>query len=622
MNELQQILEHINNRENFLLSGGAGSGKTYTLVEVIRAIIEKNPSEKIACMTYTNAAVKEIEERVNHQNLTVSTYHDFLWDIIKHFKKELKLGLIALANDEAIGKIIIDEPDVIPNNYFDHLNEGIQYKEYVRIKEGIISHDEIIILANYIFQNYPKICDILKDKFPFILIDEYQDTQREVVQVLLDHLTQSNKKNVIGFFGDAMQAIYPEGIGDLNDYVGTESGEVFEVLKEQNRRNPQKVIDLANLIRTDGLIQEPSNDPYAPNMVNENEVKEGEIKFIYSSTEDITPVRAYLGWDFHNTRETKELNLTHNLIAGKAGFNNLMDIYNNDRILEYKNLVRRFIREHNIDVSNPELTFGDILDKQEINVARPPRIQSFIEDNLILFEFALSQKWEVFSKIYIGSEQLIDDKKQSSDEESKKGSKRDNLIKHLFKIQNSIHLYNVGNYNEFLKKTELKVNSINDKKILKNIIEEFNEIGAKTIEEVINLADEKGICIKDDKFERYIEENEYVYLRIKNIPFSEFQDLFKYLEGYTPFSTQHKTKGSEFDNVLVILDNGRWNQYNFTYLFTGNGNPTVLERTQKIFYTCCTRAKEKLAVFFHNPSAEVLIRAEQWFGEENVIKID
>ena len=92
--ELHQILEHINNRQNFLLSGGAGSGKTYSLVEVIEKVIEENPTAKIACMTFTNAAVKEIESRVNHKNLRVSTIHDFLWDEIKHFQNEIKITLI------------------------------------------------------------------------------------------------------------------------------------------------------------------------------------------------------------------------------------------------------------------------------------------------------------------------------------------------------------------------------------------------------------------------------------------------------------------------------------------------------------------------------------------------
>ena len=106
--EFQQIMEHIANGDNFLLSGGAGSGKTYSLVQVIKQVIEDNPTSKIACMTYTNAAVKEIEERVNHKNLNVSTIHDFLWDNIKHFQKELKIAIITLSNDENVNKIKID----------------------------------------------------------------------------------------------------------------------------------------------------------------------------------------------------------------------------------------------------------------------------------------------------------------------------------------------------------------------------------------------------------------------------------------------------------------------------------------------------------------------------------
>lgn len=57
--EVEAILEHIENNENFLLSGGAGSGKTYSLVQVIREVIERYPSSKIACMTYTNTSVRD-----------------------------------------------------------------------------------------------------------------------------------------------------------------------------------------------------------------------------------------------------------------------------------------------------------------------------------------------------------------------------------------------------------------------------------------------------------------------------------------------------------------------------------------------------------------------------------
>ena len=110
--EFLQIMELINSNENFLLSGGAGSGKTYSLVQVIKQVLTSNPTVKVACITYTNAAVKEIEERVNHKNLNVSTIHDFLWDNIKHFQKELKESLIALFNDEDVKQLKIEgSPD-------------------------------------------------------------------------------------------------------------------------------------------------------------------------------------------------------------------------------------------------------------------------------------------------------------------------------------------------------------------------------------------------------------------------------------------------------------------------------------------------------------------------------
>jgi DNA helicase-2/ATP-dependent DNA helicase PcrA len=113
-----------------------------------------------------------------------------------------------------------------------------------------------------------------------------------------------------------------------------------------------------------------------------------------------------------------------------------------------------------------------------------------------------------------------------------------------------------------------------------------------------------------------------LYNRVKDVKYREFQKLYEYLEGQTPFSTQHKTKGAEFNNVLVILDNGGWNNYNFENLFLETGSASVLERTRKIFYVCCTRAKENLAVFFHCPDPKVIAKAKLWFGDRNVIDID
>lgn len=632
--EVQEIFTHIDNGQNFLLSGGAGSGKTYSLVQVIKQVIEENPTSKVACMTYTNAAVKEIEERVNHNNLNVSTIHDFLWDNIKHFQKELKTTIIALANDEAITRVKIDSLEIVPGDYFDHLENKIQYKEYVRVREGIISHDELLLVAEYMFEHYPKLSDIIKDKYRFILIDEYQDTNKAVIESFLTHFAQSQKRSIIGFFGDAMQSIYDDGIGNLDAYKGDEDGEVKEIKKEQNRRNPKRVIDLANKLRTDGIKQIPSDDKFAPNMFN-GEVKRGNVFFLYSDNDSIENIKIYLtekeGWDFNNSKETKELNLTHNLIADKAGFRILMDIYDKDKILEYRQRLKNYIKDNNIDLDFSEMTFGEVIEvlKQgksgrALNAVLPTRtMQTFIDENPQLYNAALSYNYSLFSRIYVDKDQLLDDKKQDEEDENKKGSKRDDLIKHLYKIQRNIYLYQNKQYNEFLRVTDYRTNvkSIEDKRNLKKNIEELVDVGDKTIGTIIAEANEKGICLVDEKLERFMSAKQYVYDRVKSVPFSEFQKLYDYLEGKTPFSTQHKTKGTEFNNVLMILDNGGWRNYNFENLFAGGGSESVLERSQKIFYVCCTRAKENLAVFYYNPSEVVIEKAIEWFGEDNVKRI-
>ena len=203
--EVCEIIYAIERGKNFLLSGGAGSGKTYSLVSFIKQIIQDFPTSTIACITYTNAAVKEIGERVNHKNIKVSTIHDFLWENIKNYQKELKVSLINLLNNDALSKFSIDEQTPISQNYFDDLSEGINYKEYLKLREGIISHDELLIVANYLFKEFPKLGRIVKDKYKFILIDEYQDTSNDVVEILLTHFKKSPNNCIIGFFGDSMQ---------------------------------------------------------------------------------------------------------------------------------------------------------------------------------------------------------------------------------------------------------------------------------------------------------------------------------------------------------------------------------------------------------------------------------
>lgn len=639
MAELDQIMGHVHNGHHFLLSGGAGSGKTYTLVEVLREILRENPTKKVACITYTNAAVKEIERRVANANLRVSTIHDFLWDCIGHFQSALKQALIKLINDEVITRSVNMELP-LQADFYENLEgfKGIQYKEYCRVGEGIISHDEVLVLAEYMFSAYPKLCEILKGTYPFIMVDEYQDTNPLVVKLLLEDIfAKDGHKCIIGFFGDAMQSIYEDGVGNLDDFKAPE-GTVYEVKKEQNRRNPRLVIELANKIRTDGLEQRPSEDVTAPNMVD-GHVKSGIIKFIYSTREGVTleQVRDNLtvdyGWDFDDAERTKELNLTHNLIAEKAGFGELMIAHNGDGVLEYRSRLKKYIETNPVDTEGK--TFGAVVDeliasvenasdKEKKKVLPTDSQQKFIDVHPNALAFARELPYEEFIKEHADKDQLVDDKKQSEDEESKTGSKRSELVKHLMNIERCIQLYQSKSIAEFIARTEYKVQRAQDKEELSEIMNTLSAPGDRTIGDIMDFAEEKGIVRKSDGLIRYEERNKYVFHRVSQIKYEEFHNLYEYLEGRTPFSTQHKTKGTEFDDVFVILDNGRWNNYNFEKLFTGGdaASAKVVERTKKIFYVCCTRAKSQLAVYYDRPSADVIAKAKEWFGEENMIRME
>ncbi|PSB81713.1 ATP-dependent helicase [Photobacterium damselae] len=619
--EAKEVFKLIKDKKHFLLSGGAGSGKTYSLVEILRAVINDSPSVNIACITYTNAAVSEIEDRVLHDNLHVSTIHDFLWDNIKNFQFEIKQTLIELINDPEQTIINSSDKKMVDDSFFDDC-DLIQYKEYVKIANGIISHDEVIVLATKMFEKYGRLCSIVKDKYPFVFVDEYQDTNPMVVKVLLEYMEKSNKPNVVGFFGDAMQSIYDGSVGNLDMYTKSEPPMVYEVFKKQNRRNPLQVINLANLIRTDGLEQQPSDDQSAPNMDKNGEVKQGEIKFLYSTSDSLEPVRQHLGWDFNCATSVKELNLTHSLIADKANFPELMRIYDKDKILEYiRNKVRKSLVENEPDYDSTGKTLAQVLE----HVGNPnptPTQKTYIENNLKYFELAKSLPYDHISKLYVDKDQLLDDKKNYLGDDGKPNSNRDDLIKHLFKIENCIRLYESKNFNQFIKATDYSILSVNDKVKLNEAIQAFQIDEDISIGKVIELAHELGLVIKDDKVERFVTDRYYVYKQVCDVKYQEFRNVFDYLEGFLPFSTQHKTKGSEFSNVLVMLDNGKWNQYNFKYLFERNGTDSVKQRSEKIFYVCCTRAKEKLAVFFPNPTLKTVETALEWFGEDNVVNLD
>lgn len=116
---------------------------------------------------------------------------------------------------------------------------------------------------------------------------------------------------------------------------------------------------------------------------------------------------------------------------------------------------------------------------------------------------------------------------------------------------------------------------------------------------------------------------------LRAVSYREVIALVGYLNGHTPFTTKHNTKGDEFENVLVVLGRG-WNRYNFDQLLQWMANPSsvthdklsAFERNRNLFYVCCSRAMENLALLFTQQlSPASLSLLSSWFGRQQVIDV-
>ncbi len=616
--EVRKVIDYIKSNNHFVLHGGAGSGKTYTLIELLNYLYNENPYLDIACITYTNVAVNEIKDRAPYDTLQAFTIHDFLWNIIKEYQINIKQSIITLVKSQDIRFNNNDENIGTLEDIYSKRSFVVEYKEWRDIGKGIVSHDEIPIISEHMFKTYPLLCKIISDKLDYVFVDEYQDTDQAVISILMEHINKDNKL-LIGFFGDKMQSIYGSNSIDISSYIS--DGIVKEVVKEENRRNPKVIINAVNKIRKpfDDLMQEPADDPLAPNYN-----KEGMIKFLYSKAqvniEELKASTHFKGWDFSNAKEAKELYLTYRLIGPIAGFQELLDIYSNDKILRLKDKLKKHVKDNQLDEPEVDILFGEALTKYHVTPTQG--MQEFIDQHSDLFEKAKQIKYSELKNVYVDREQLTGNVKSYIGEDTRnRQDPRNALSKHLCKVQYYIELFKSKQYNELINQIDIKITSVSEKIKINKHFEVLIGMCDCKISEVIEYANKHNICIKDDNFISYVDKNAYIYNRVKEVSYREVINLYRYIEGYTIYSTQHNIKGAEFSKVFVVLDNGAWNQYNFKYLFENSGSDSVIDRTRKIFYVCCTRAMDELIIYYPESSENVLCKAKEWFGEDNIIQV-
>ena len=306
------------NEKHFKVFAGPGAGKTHLIIENIKNIIQNSKKvdkdlRKILCITYTNIAADEITKRLNNYNqyAYVSTIHSFLYqNVIKVFQKQLKIIIKEMYDidiPEAVAiKVRREGESIIANTTVNLVKEWIKeqievedadlnkltkkvmmncvlsledrnkypfddtkdvpflsdtknsripkelrflIKKYLWVEQGVLDFDEILYFGYKLLKKYPFIKYDLRYKFPYVFVDEQQDTnptQYEIIKLAFDF-----KDVTVGFVGDLAQSIYSFQGADYTmlEKATFDSKEQMKYVIDGNRRSTENIINFCNYIR-------------------------------------------------------------------------------------------------------------------------------------------------------------------------------------------------------------------------------------------------------------------------------------------------------------------------------------------------------------------------------------
>jgi DNA helicase II / ATP-dependent DNA helicase PcrA len=549
---------------SFLLEAGAGAGKTYSLVETLRTLIAtqsiglRQRNQHIACITYTNAATAVISSRIDGNPLVFTdTIHAFCWSLIKGFQAALRQRLAAIP---AWQERLANGPPLT--------NQPVEYDlGYRRLTDALVSlhHDDVLVLTAALLP-LQKFQTILADRYPFILIDEYQDTNTEIMAAIKANLLGRAGGPQIGLFGDHWQRINDDTCGHVTDEA------LIEIGKKANFRSATAIVNVLNKIRT-ALPQAVKDEAFVgsamafhtntwvgarrPGTGGGHWKNDLPAETAHQFLEAFIAKLKVDGWDFAPDK-TKVLMLTHNVLAAEQGYAALAKVF----------------------------AYTDHFIKKE-------------DDYIGFFADKLEPACDAFARRRFG--EMFD----------LLGSTAPKFTSHADKLRWS----NAMNELVVLRQT----GTVAD--VVTHIA---NGGGYISLPEAIvrreHDADHFEVAAGEDLPDRVV-----ITQSLRAIPYREVIALDQFIDGHTPFATKHSVKGDEFENVLVVLGRG-WNKYNFDqYLeWAGSGNVPAdkkapYERNRNLFYVACSRPTTRLALLFTQKLSPASIQTLQsWFGIEAV----
>jgi len=144
-----------------------------------------------------------------------------------------------------------------------------------------------------------------------------------------------------------------------------------------------------------------------------------------------------------------------------------------------------------------------------------------------------------------------------------------------------------------------------------NIFEVFEFV---TNNNLLNFSEKLETIWKNDS------KKDTFFYDLMELEYVQFKRLYNTVKDTSPYSTNHGTKGAEFENVICFINDADWNHYSIDdYLSEQDISSTKYTRTRNLFYVICSRAKLNLAIVVMSKlSMKSLEKAKSFFGEENV----
>jgi DNA helicase II / ATP-dependent DNA helicase PcrA len=577
--------------KSFFLFAGAGSGKTRSLVNVLERF--KNEfgktfrlhRKKIAIITYTNAASDEIIRRLEFDSIfSVSTIHSFAWESIKHYtsdirewlRESLSVEITGLAAEQSKSRDLGNKTSLeraakikSKSKRFELLDSIVKFTYNPNgdnITRDSLNHTEVISLAAYFITSFPLMQDIVISRFPVILIDESQDTKKELIDAFF-HLQQQKKELFsLGLFGDTMQRIYSEGKENIDRNLPP--GWVTPA-KKMNHRSGKRIIQLINHIRkgTDGQEQQARTDKeegwvrlfIIPRNVDKQTAEAKVCERMKDMTKDSL-------WHVEENKNVKMLILEHHMAARRMGFFEFFaPLYEKDKL-----------RTGMLDGTLPALRLFTKI------------ILPLIEAHKVGDQFEVTRIVKANAEI-LTKEQLMQSKEQ---------------------------LENIKKAKDMLESLLLLWKDDKDpllKDILQNVFDSKLFSIPEALQPIIISASENVVT---ELQEQHTDDITAAWRQALQVPFSQLKKYNEYLSEKSKFGTHQGVKGLEYDRVMVIIDDEEAKGFLFSYdkLFgakgltdgdrknISEGKETGIERTRRLFYVACSRAKSSLAIVAYTDS--------------------